>query len=155
MVREELRLGKSQLAEWRMESAWSGLDKDKSGFITMQEFGDFMKRGKPEKGPTWKERLQAEQDEKGRQARLEKQTTSGRFVSTAEPADAEELQRLSTLLRAQLEDPSSWSAVFRQADSDGSGNITFAEFSGEMRVRRPVRARACVLNRSAPPWCVC
>uniref|UniRef100_A0A7S0P749 EF-hand domain-containing protein n=1 Tax=Calcidiscus leptoporus TaxID=127549 RepID=A0A7S0P749_9EUKA len=116
-----------------MESLWSALDKDKSGFVTMQEFGAFMKRGQPEKGPTWKERLQNEQDEKGRQARLEKQTTSGRFISTVEPASAEELQQLSVLLREQLEDPKMWSAVFRKAASDGSGNITFDEFSGVVR----------------------
>ena len=143
MVREELQLRKAELADWRMESLWSALDKDKSGFVTMQEFGAFMKRGQPEKGPTWKERLQNEQDEKGRQARLEKQTTSGRFISTVEPASAEELQQLSVLLREQLEDPKMWSAVFRKADSDGSGNIT-PRLCGAMAARPSLTSRAPV-----------
>ena len=48
MIREELKLSKARLPEAQVESAWCALDKDKSGFITIPEFGAFMKQGLPE-----------------------------------------------------------------------------------------------------------
>ena len=60
MIREELKLSKSRLPEARVESAWAALDKDKSGFINVTEYGEFMQRAMPEGGwpkkKTWKER---------------------------------------------------------------------------------------------------
>ena len=126
LVREELKLGKAKLAEVKLEAAWSALDVDKSGFITVgrsnigvvgvgrsggggickdgssssgsasrhlerglavaDEFGHFMAKGAPEEGLTWKEKLQLEQDEKGRLAREEKLTANGRRIIDVEPA---------------------------------------------------------------------
>ena len=48
MIREELKLSKARLPEGQVESAWAALDKDKSGFITVNEFGAFMQQGLPE-----------------------------------------------------------------------------------------------------------
>ena len=81
MIREELKLSKAKLPEAQVESAWAALDKDKSGFITVTEFGEFMGRGLPEGGvpqkQTWKERHAEAQAEKGKQARAEAQAYGG------------------------------------------------------------------------------
>ena len=45
MVREELRLGPSELREEELEGLWRALDADSSGWISAGEFGRFMRRG--------------------------------------------------------------------------------------------------------------
>ena len=138
MVRDKLKLGASKVAEPELESMWAALDVDKSGFMMAEEFGDFMRLGEAEKGPGWKERLAEQQAEKGRLARLEKETVGGRRVIDAEPASQEAMVELSKLFNAQLVDPTvfpggadvGWFKLFLLVDADGSGMITWSEFSG-------------------------
>jgi len=133
MARDELRLAKGGYSEEEVELAWSALDTDGSGFLVTAEFAAFMRRGKGATGPTWKQRLQQQQDEKGRQARLDKIKTSGRRIILAEPASAEEMVHISGMLNALLDDPKLWFQMFMAIDADGSGKIIFDEFAGMLR----------------------
>jgi len=141
MVREKLKLSTSKIPDAELESMWAALDTDKGGFVMAEEFGDFMRLGEAEKGPGWKERLAEQQAEKGRLARMEKESVGGRRVIDAEPASAEAMTELSKQFNAQLADPvlfpegaeGAWFKLFTRLDRDGSGNVIFTEFEGAVR----------------------
>jgi len=58
MIRNELRVGTSQLSEPALEAIWRALDEDNSGLISAGEFGHFMRLGEHVHGHQvpWKER---------------------------------------------------------------------------------------------------
>lgn len=58
MIRNELRIGTSQLSETKLEAIWRALDEDNSGLISSGEFGHFMRLGEHVHGRRvpWKER---------------------------------------------------------------------------------------------------
>ena len=124
-------------------------EQDKSGFLAAEEFGDFMRLGEAEKGPGWKERLAEQQAEKGRLARLEKESVGGRRVIDAEPASAEAMTELSKQFNAQLSDPLvfpggadvGWFKLFLLVDEDGSGMITWDEFESALHSAAAARVR--------------
>ena len=94
---------------------------------------------------------QAKQDEKGRQARLDKDIASGKRTIDATPASFDEMVFLSKKFNGCLEDPAEWRQMFGHVDDDNSGKITYLEFQGA----RPHRTRAGpfprVPARSAKP----
>ena len=72
MVRKELRMPQSDMSTDELIGAWKAIDGDPTGagLITAGEFGQFMKRGQPEKGIGWRERNV--QSSKSKSAMLDK-----------------------------------------------------------------------------------
>ena len=106
MCREELKMKVSDVPDVELQGAWNALDDDDSGFITAGEFGPFMKRGAPPKGPGWKEKRQKEKDKQREALKAEKEGYDGREVyADVEPASDEALLELSKKFNARLQDP--------------------------------------------------
>merc|ERR1712087_464330 len=75
MIRNELRVPRSELSDHQMKAIWCALDEDKSGLITGGEFGHFMRKGDrvhDRQGPSSTEILHQEQAVKGDIGRQEK-----------------------------------------------------------------------------------
>ena len=147
LIRDELKLRRSELPEERLLALWKVLDENASGFIDAGELGRFMKIGRPEGGLGARHRVVREK-RVGRAAQLEAlDRRSGRAItklvqttSVEKASDAEVLQ-LATLFNQQLamlrRHESSANAnffqLFKKVDVDDSGRIQFEE------LRRMVR----------------
>ena len=68
--KEGLALKKKDISDDELQAVWAALDPGgKQGCLKSKEFGAFMRRGQGDAGPGWKERQQAAQDAKGKEAR--------------------------------------------------------------------------------------
>lgn len=142
MIREVLKLGRAQLAEPQLMAVWVALDDDRSGYITAAEFGRFMRKGEPPKGPGWKA-LRTERNRQVKQAVVhELDALVGRTVThkllTVQAATDEEMLEVSKTLNEALSlfaDPAarSWFKLFKLMDDDGSGRITYDELNAAVR----------------------
>ena len=139
MVRSEaggLRLGEDKLPEARLQSLWRALDDDASGYITVKEFGTFMKKGEAAaSGPGWKEKRtalnRAEAEELTQKLNQERSAMAG-----VQPASKEELRELAVSFNQQmivLLGSASWYRLFTSMDGDGSGRVSYVEFRGMVR----------------------
>ena len=139
MVRSEaggLRLGEDKLPEARLQSLWRALDEDASGYITVKEFGLFMKQGETAaSGPGWKEKRtafnRAEAEEMTKKINQERSAMAG-----VQPASKEELRELAMSFNQQMTvllGSASWYKLFSGMDQDKSGRVTYIEFRGMVR----------------------
>ena len=143
MVREELRLLARELPEERLQSVWRALDADNSGFVTAGEFGRFMRQGKRADGVPWRERVGAKNRAAAEEVKADLDRRVGRDVSQqlaeVRPAGGELVQQMSERLNAKMDvlflDPQSreWFKLYAHMDDDGSGRISYREFSGLVR----------------------
>ena len=78
MVRQELRLPPHVLPEAALRAVWRALDVDGTGFIEVREFGQFMRKGEAERGPSWHEKRLIEKAAEGAATRRESEILVGR-----------------------------------------------------------------------------
>ena len=146
MVRNEaggLRLGEDKLPEARLQSLWRALDEDASGYITVKEFGLFMKQGETAaSGPGWKEKRtafnRAEAEEMTKKINQERSAMAG-----VQPASKEELRELAVSFNQNMQvllvgtaggdATASWYKLFIGMDQDKSGRVTYVELKGMVR----------------------
>ena len=154
MVRKQLRLSGSALPAASLRSVWLALDDDGSGHVTAGEFGKFMRRGaEPFKVDRHaaRQRVFDEKREKADAVRREKELLTGQDVIEVArgdaPASDETVTKVAVLLNVRLRqlyvDPSkrSWFKLFREVDTDGSGLISFDEFTTMVRKQLQLSAR--------------
>ena len=139
MVRSEaggLRLGEDKLPEVRLQSLWRALDDDSSGYITVKEFGTFMKKGEAAaSGPGWKERRTA-RNRSGAEEMTQKLNQERNAMAGVQPASEEELRELAVSFNQQMTvlfGSASWYKLFSSMDQDKSGRVTYVEFHGMVR----------------------
>ena len=142
MIREELKLKKKDLPDDEVKALWLALDADLGGFVSADEFGKFMRKGEPEKGPTWKERRQAQKAKEGAAVRAENDERVGKALNEQfagiEAASDEALTALSQKMNAKLQDSAifpdpnarDWFKLFAHIDDDGSGWVALAATLG-------------------------
>ena len=113
MVRSEvggLGLQPARLPEPRLRSLWRALDDDGSGFITVKEFGKFMKAGEvAANGPGCKERRTAKL-RVGAEETTRRQNEERDAMAGVQPASEEEVRELSRKMHACMVESkqSSW-----------------------------------------------
>ena len=141
MVRLKLKVGKKKISDTELAALWLNLDQDRSGFLDANDFGDFMRKGAPEQGETWKEKLQKQRSEEKKAEDAKMDALVGRNLNTAfadvEPAPAEEVEALSVLCNeALLAAPGTndWFKCFGKIDKDGSGRVSYDEVCGFIRI---------------------
>ena len=150
MVRGELRLLASELGIEQLRSVWRALDINGDGFITVREFGAFMRPGEAKVtedgtgGTGWKARLHAQRRVEVQELLAERHKERRTMAGVGAAADEAMVRKLSlqlTKAMANLEkDPNrrGWFRLFRHMDGDHSGKITFDELEelcrGELRL---------------------
>ena len=141
MVRLKLKVGKKKISDTELAALWLNLDQDRSGFLDANDFGDFMRKGAPEQGETWKEKLQKQRSEEKKAEDAKMDALVGRNLNAAfadvEPAPAEEVEALSVLCNeALLAAPGTndWFKCFGKIDKDGSGRVSYDEVCGFIRI---------------------
>ena len=150
MVRGELRLLASELGIEQLRSVWRALDINGDGFITVREFGAFMRPGEAKVtedgtgGTGWKARLHAQRRVEVQELLAEQHKERRNMAGVGAAADEAMVLKLSlqlTKAMANLEkDPNrrGWFRLFRHMDGDHSGKITFDELEelcrGELRL---------------------
>jgi Ca2+-binding EF-hand superfamily protein len=154
LSRGPLRMATKQLPPEKLRQLWKGLDADASGFIDAGELSRFLKLGAREQvapAVLARARSVAAKAKEAAAVVAETERLQERQVALkameVEPASEEEVRQLGDLFAKQLHDltPSGVSNViklFKQMDRDGSGHVTFAEFSSMARHALKVRARA-------------
>ena len=151
MVREYLKVSLEELSESALKAAWLALDKDGSGFMSYGEFGGLMRQGEralQEQTDGINASTAAVEPERPESPALTpkppspqsgKPPKSPRSPRSPEPASKEEVQALSEQLNRKLceliKDPRerTWFKLFYHADSNGSRQISFKEFSAMIR----------------------
>ena len=69
-MRNELRIASDETSDSSLKSVWAALDNDGSGYITVKEFGQFMRKGSAAKDKEhWRERLEARKRAQGDEVR--------------------------------------------------------------------------------------
>jgi len=102
MIREELKLRRSELSPETLRGVWRALDDDCSGYLTAGEFGRFMRRAQPPPGASWRERNLAASTKartlvKDEEARQQKRQLIPTLRSEAERLE-EEAERMERTL---------------------------------------------------------
>ena len=160
-----LALSLEELPERKLKSIWLVLDADNSGLISAGEFGAFVRLGveadaKPKASQgegdegdpklkfvdvAWRKRVLSDKRQKAAKVRQE----FGRLMShdikalmvDAPRATAEELQALSVSLNRKMhamqrrDNSVSFFKLFKHIDEDGSGQISYSEFSKMVRAQ--------------------
>lgn len=152
-LRQQLRLGKTDLPEARLRSLWKALDVDASGWISCGEFGKFMRKGegKGQKAKVREARARVQQKvkEKEAAARAEHEARVGRDLAAkfadVPTADAAEVDMLATFLNSKLAQVpwllrDGWFKFFKLMDNDASGRIQYAELVAGLRDQLSVTA---------------
>ena len=143
LVRSELEISSADLPEENLKSVWRSLDSDDSGFITTAEFGRFMRKGEEGMGQvstTWRKKLHAKlhKEREEFEAVLYKEARAMEGVRPASEGDCDDLARvLNRQMKAMFKGNPTWYQLFRHMDTDRTGNITFAELLGLVRLTTP------------------
>lgn len=180
VVRKKLELNRNQLSSERIKALWCVLDADSSGSIYFDELARFLRRYTPPKKtkPKFGGQFQSVRGQAfgaiiRRGTALAVTPTSEMRAGLEEVAvelpDEEAIVALSSIFNKRLEDfhytrsrettangrePTSWYNLFREADEDDSGFITFDELEDVTRKKLRVR-RAELTDQSLKAlWCV-
>ena len=175
LVRHELQLPPSQLPEHSLKAVWVALDEDGSGYITVREFGQFMRKGAAAKDKEhWRERLEARKRAQGDEVRalLEQRDLKRALEGVVAASDAQ-LSVVAALLHARMRQLFSqqfagggdgarhdnWFRLFKHMDDDNSGRVSYAELEDLVRqLHRWSRKWAVHLARGRrpppPAWCL-
>ena len=146
----------ADLPEHQLQSLWKALDTDGSGWMAAGEFGRFMRRGEPEKGPTWKEKLHSRNAASRKAVKEDIDRRTGRELTRkladVQAARLDEVERLSKLLNEKMAifpDPAcrEWFKMFAHMDDDQTGRISYKELAGMVREELP--------NPGPPPRTAC
>lgn len=158
LIREELRLKKSELPEVKLHALWKVLDENASGFVDAGELSRFMRIGRPAAGLGNRVRMVIEKKAANQQQLSELARKSGKhltrdLVSKEVPrAEEDEVRELSHRFNSQLAvlrprdatNGNNWYRLFKHMDVDGSGRISFKEF------HHMVRHELCLLKADLP-----
>ena len=150
LIREELRIKKSELPEPRLHALWRHLDENGSGFVDPGELGRFMKIGAPEGGLGARARMLIKNQEQKKKQQLEMDKKSGKHLAQlireqkveVDPASDEEVAHYSALFNQQMialrgregTNGQNFYRLFKAMDIDGSGRITFNELAKMVRI---------------------
>jgi len=142
-LRVKLEISKKTLSVDQMGALWKSVDYDGSGFLSADDFREFMDVGRPAAGETWQERLKADKDAEGQATRDYLAKTSGKDLAAkfadVDAADDETVTNISKLVNEQMlgQPPylRDWFKMFAEVDKDGSGKISYAEVQGMLRRR--------------------
>lgn len=141
LLRDELRISKTQMPLPKLHALWMVLDDNSSGYVDAGELGRFMKLGKPEQGAGNRVRVQLQKKvgRKGLLAEMEKRSgaelTQRLERDEVPPATNEELLQMSAKFNAAIEKAGiNFYRLFKQMDGDDSGRISFKELARMVRV---------------------
>ena len=162
MLRQDLRLANLGFNRDTIKATWATIDEDSSGFISCGEFGRFMRRGThvlPHDELTWREKIELKAKEAKRKNKEDKDRLfhlpSRHEFEAVSPATDGEVKSFSGQLNARLEmrnhaarrdapfvdssheAPSTaygrWYALFKSADKNSNGYISFVELKNMVR----------------------
>jgi len=145
MIRDELQLLPSDVPNRTLKAVWVALDADSSGVVSYGEFGRFMREGETvlDKPAQARVGLVTRRQQEAAALRAQRDKMFHRDLKAAmanKPRASDEdiallSRRLNKRLRELVKPPAtpSWFKLFRHMDDDGSGKISFAEFSGMIR----------------------
>jgi Ca2+-binding EF-hand superfamily protein len=104
MVRQKLQLDKSELPEGKLRAVWKAIDADASGFLSVGEFGRFMKKGATLLAQ--QAVAQETEDETARRRRVAKQEREAKKLAAevAEDTRLREASREHAALTRRLEE---------------------------------------------------
>ena len=140
-----LQLNRTQMPESKIRRLWRALDEDSSGYIDAGEFGRFMKKGEAGESQVEKARrdLLASRAASSKALRAESDARVGRDLSHSlaglEPASEEEVGALAEQVSAKMPQllpmgtERAWIKLFKLLNEDGTGRLSFAEFSKLVR----------------------
>ena len=146
LARGPLRLGQRELPPNELGVLWRALDANDSGFIDAGELSRFMRRGQIKTltpAQVAKARMLARKEREAAAVQAETDALHEREVveraAAVERASAEEVRELGDLCAHRLASAGPYGVVnaislFKLADRDGSGLITYAEFKKLVRV---------------------
>lgn len=147
LIRDQLKVTKSQLPPPRLHALWRALDENASGFVDPGELGRFMKLGMPKGGLGAKERTRLEKQRTKQLMKQEQDRKSGkeltRFIQINDvPAASEEqVRQFSELFNKQMlllrpregTNGQNFYRLFKHMDIDNSGRISFGELRKMVR----------------------
>ena len=165
VVRHRLQKGPKSFPDEKLKALWCKLDADDSNQIMPQEMGTWLKSGASEvksKAPSNlnKKNIEFGSDYSKGGAIESTPTAEMRAALTAELTEAEldslsasVVKWLEELLHKQNKPLSSWFNLFREADEDGSGFITFDELEDILRKKAKVKPAALPDGMLRALWC--
>ena len=178
ILRKDMKLAESELADTKLKSLWCALDADASNHVTHEEFGRFMNLAGPSHSKEGMYEKRAEAIRQAKRAKaleleaMEAKLNGADKTNTAQirsmltnlavpPLNDADIEGLSLKFNVQLEymlpgnDRShSWMTMFEEVDKDKSGLITYNELERMVRDKLKLTAREDLSSAALQAlWC--
>ena len=148
MVRSNLQMDRQAMPAGKLKRLWRALDTDASGFIDAGEFGRFMKKGEDatEAVTLAKQKLLERRSKETQALRKEMDARIGRDLNSSllagvEAASDDQVAALAEQINGAMAQllpkgtERAWIKLFKLLDEDGSGRLSFGEFTKMIRLR--------------------